>query len=506
MEWVESILFLSLYIIYYSHPSTLKAQQKMEEEDDTELLKRYQETGGSGIDHTKIGERQDSYHQRQINRRLSPERGDMFADKTPSRGYAEIMKEEQAKNEYEETLKKIDEIEKKKDEDNRNALKRKWEEPPPPSSSDSSSSAKKSKWSDETPVASMATNAATPVSSRWDATPVNTPAGITPGRMSRWNTPTPMSSSSVGSESSKRSRWDETPAGQTPVAAPDDITPLLATESTTRLADTSVTAEVAAHVRYNRELQLRNRPLTDDELDSLLPSGYQILIPPKGYVEKNTPSRALLSTPTPYNSTPGFFMQNSTTPLPFGGSELMNSLGTPTDPSLPEIKPEDIQFFGKLFTSEKEENMTTEEAIERKILQLLLKIKNGTPLQRKGALRQISDRAREYGAKAIFDNILPILMSQTLEDQERHLMVKVIDRVLYQLEDLVRPYVHKILVVIEPMLIDEDYYARIEGREIISNLAKAAGLATMISTMRPEIDSQDEYLYIIIIIIAVQLR
>jgi hypothetical protein len=33
--------------------------------------------------------------------------------------------------------------------------------------------------------------------------------------------------------------------------------------------------------------------------------------------------------------------------------------------------------------------------------------------------------------------------------------------------------VHKILVVIEPLLIDEDYYARVEGREIISNLSKA---------------------------------
>jgi splicing factor 3B subunit 1 len=70
-------------------------------------------------------------------------------------------------------------------------------------------------------------------------------------------------------------------------------------------------------------------------------------------------------------------------------------------------------------------------------------------------------------------------MSPTLEDQERHLLVKVIDRILYKLDDLVRPYVHKILVVIEPLLIDEDYYARVEGREIISNLSKAAGLATV---------------------------
>lgn len=33
-------------------------------------------------------------------------------------------------------------------------------------------------------------------------------------------------------------------------------------------------------------------------------------------------------------------------------------------------------------------------------------------------------------------------------------------------------FLFQILVVIEPLLIDEDYYARVEGREIISNLAK----------------------------------
>lgn len=158
---------------------------------------------------------------------------------------------------------------------------------------------------------------------------------------------------------------------------------------------------------------------------------------------------------------------------------------------------------------------------------------------------------------------------------------QVIDRILFKLDELVRPYCHKILVVIEPLLIDEDYYARVEGRwadrglswacwrghvlragaggargqalthnvtlqrlamvaasgcsavkaqvlapqrtllllrlvappvvsdactshtrtcsslpdcrEIIANLSKAAGLATMIAAMRPDIDNVDEY-------------
>lgn len=62
----------------------------------------------------------------------------------------------------------------------------------------------------------------------------------------------------------------------------------------------------------------------------------------------------------------------------------------------------------------------------------------------KAALRQITDKARDFGAGPLFNQILPLLMSPTLEDQERHLLVKVIDRILYKLDDLVRPYVHKV--------------------------------------------------------------
>lgn len=91
-----------------------------------------------------------------------------------------------------------------------------------------------------------------------------------------------------------------------------------------------------------------------------------------------------------------------------------------------------------------EESLSPDEQKERKIMKLLLKIKNGTPPMRKAALRQITDKAREFGAGPLFNQILPLLMSPTLEDQERHLLVKVIDRILYKLDDLVRPYVHKV--------------------------------------------------------------
>ena len=226
----------------------------------------------------------------------------------------------------------------------------------------------------------------------------------------------------------------------------------------------------------------------DEDLDLMLPSeGYKILETPASYVPIRTPARKLTATPAPYGgATPGFYAMPDE-----DRGQAFDVPDTPAD--LPNMKPEDYQYFAPLLKETEDEELSLEEQKERKIMKLLLKVKNGTPPQRKSALRQLTDKAREFGAGPLFNQILPLLMSPTLEDQERHLLVKVIDRILYKLDDLVRPYVHKILVVIEPLLIDEDYYARVEGREIISNLSKAAGLATMIAAMRPDIDNIDEY-------------
>lgn len=108
---------------------------------------------------------------------------------------------------------------------------------------------------------------------------------------------------------------------------------------------------------------------------------------------------------------------------------MLSSLGRsdvpPTPEGLPEMKPEDLQHFGRLLQEINEDELGVEEAKERKIMKLLLKVKNGTPPQRKSALRQLTDKAREFGAGALFNQILPLLMQPTLEDQERHLLVKV---------------------------------------------------------------------------------
>lgn len=297
----------------------------------------------------------------------------------------------------------------------------------------------------------------------------------------------------------RRSRWDQTPA-EGAEAAPKksrwDQTPDASTSSAVVSGQTEQFTRSSVVMVEDK----RYKHMTDEELASLLPGtsdGYAIVPVPDDYRPGPSVRKMVAASPSD-----GFMMQNdSDAAKAVAAAGGIQGTGEQTEiegiGTLQFLKPEDTQYFAKILGEgggeDDDVGFTLEELKERKIMRLLLKIKNGTPPVRKTALRQITDRAREFGAGPLFDKILPLLMERTLEDQERHLLVKVIDRVLYKLDDLVRPYVHKILVVIEPLLIDEDYYARVEGREIISNLAKAAGLAHMISTMRPDIDHVDEY-------------
>jgi splicing factor 3B subunit 1 len=317
---------------------------------------------------------------------------------------------------------------------------------------------------------------------RWDVSSETSTAVSTEdskSKRSRWDqTPAPDGAPAA----TKRSRWDQAPAmtAATPVGNQGLATPMHP-------------SQLGAPLAFGTDISGRNAPISDEELDLMLPSeGYKILEPPPGYAPIRPVLRKIAATPAGAGGTGfgGFMMQEPENPRSLG-KQLPTEI--PGVGDLQFFKAEDMAYFGKLVDGADENTMSVEDLKERKIMRLLLKVKNGTPPMRKTALRQLTDNARQFGAGPLFNQILPLLMEKSLEDQERHLLVKVIDRVLYKLDDLVRPYVHKILVVIEPLLIDQDYYARVEGREIISNLSKAAGLAHMISTMRPDIDHVDEY-------------
>ncbi len=76
-----------------------------------------------------------------------------------------------------------------------------------------------------------------------------------------------------------------------------------------------MTPEQQQAYRFAKEMDDRNRPYTDDELDEMLPDGYTIVEPPPNYV-KSRPTLSnvslLMGTPTPIDEPSLFTMMQDT--------------------------------------------------------------------------------------------------------------------------------------------------------------------------------------------------
>lgn len=102
-----------------------------------------------------------------------------------------------------------------------------------------------------------------------------------------------------------------------------------------------LTAEQWQTQRWEREVEQRNRALSDEELDSMMPTeGYKVLEQPPGYAPIRTPARKLMATPTPMGGTPMYQIPEEDHQQKFDVPIEMEGL--------PEMKPEDQQYFGKL--------------------------------------------------------------------------------------------------------------------------------------------------------------
>ncbi|CAI9099103.1 OLC1v1035874C1 [Oldenlandia corymbosa var. corymbosa] len=453
---------------------------------------------------SKIIDREDEYRRRRFNRTLSPDRVDPFLDKTPApdvRTYADVMKEEMLKKQKEELSREIQKQRKEAEEKEAAAEKSKkkkrnrWDQ----SEEDVSKKAKTGVSDWDLPESSSST----PRIGKWEATP---PPVVKKNRWDETPKPDSGSSSAVGGDGMlwdatpnkrQKSRWDETPASMGSVTPMSNATPAenTCTPGVTPFGGIELYSPTPSQIgsieQYNRlmlemEVDQRNLPWTDDMLDAVFShqEGYKVLDPPPCYMPIRTPARKLIGTPTPLGQAGYLIPEEHRRPAYDAPKET---------PGLPLLKPEDYQFFGCLMQDVDEEKLSPDDKTERKIKKLLLRVKNGGQHARKMAFREFRLKAIDFGAPALFNNVLPLLMQPTLEDQERHLLVKVIDILLEKLQNDINPFVHKILVVIEPLLLDEDYYTRVEGRQIISSLSKAAGLTIMIKSMRPDIDNIDEY-------------
>ncbi|QPG75206.1 hypothetical protein FOA43_002556 [Brettanomyces nanus] len=238
--------------------------------------------------------------------------------------------------------------------------------------------------------------------------------------------------------------------------------------------------------------------LNDQNLTLLLPPGFKKVPVPSEY----TPSSLDMpdfSSFNPQTNVAGYMIPEVSSYKDVQTQMAVNPQLIHEVPGIKDLKyfkDSDMAVFHKLISTRDipDSQLSVLDKKERNCMKMILNVKNGSSQSRRVAMRQLTENASSFGPEILFDILLPLLMTKTLEEQERHLLVKMVGRVLFVLDDLVKPYSKKILVVMMPLLMDENLYSKLEGREVISNLSKAVGLAHMIFTLRPDIDHPDDYM------------
>ncbi|KAG0687259.1 hypothetical protein C6P40_002586 [Pichia californica] len=235
-------------------------------------------------------------------------------------------------------------------------------------------------------------------------------------------------------------------------------------------------------------------PLISENLDKLLPTGFNIIPVPSTY-------KPLNNLPPDFTKFDSFINNENSLLIPEQTISQRENLNRQLIYDIPDLK--DLQFFSESdfkifhklieFKDKKISSLSTKDQLELKCMKLILKIKNCSTSSRKLAMRNLTDNAKNFGPEIIFSIILPLLSDPSLDEQGRHLLIKIVGRIVFRLDDSLKPFTEKILIVIMPLLVDDNKIARLEGRDVITKLSKAVGLFTMINVLRPDLNNNDEY-------------
>lgn len=234
--------------------------------------------------------------------------------------------------------------------------------------------------------------------------------------------------------------------------------------------------------------------LSTTNLNKLLPPGFKVVPFPDDYTPLNEipPDFSLFESNNSNNQS--LLAYNEENALVSSGLNMQSIYQVPDLNDLQQFTDLDMKVFKKLLTLGKTDVSTlpVEERTEIKCMKLILKVKNGSAASRKIALKSFTDNIKSFGPELILKIVIPLLGDSAIDEQGRHLLIKLTNRVIFTIEDGVKPFTPQLMNVVMPLLIDENRIARLEGRDLISMISKAVGLVEMINVLRPDLSNEDE--------------
>ena len=85
--------------------------------------------------------------------------------------------------------------------------------------------------------------------------------------------------------------------------------------------------------------------------------------------------------------------------------------------------------------------------------------------------------------------VLSIIQDSSIDLYERHLMIKLLEKLIQKDAQVISSYADKIFGLVSWMISSDNFLFRIESKEIVSTLAKSIGLSKVILVLRMNLDS-----------------
>lgn len=379
---------------------------------------------------------------------------------------------------------------------------------------------KKPRWDDvDVSAAAGATSVetagggATPVvprSSRWgaSATPRQVTADV---GMSRWGanaTPTPNASARFDGKTPTvydgKTPIAGTPSmlggfgiGQTPLygqtpnyglgASMPSSTPNYAFEGATPIQSdfsNNITKVIEAKADELRlEWNKRNRHLTDEALDELLPSEFTVVPQPVGYVPAEIEE-------------PNFYEKASQMPEVLlaqagaGGTAATTTFDIPDNlgDGMPAMQPQDAPVFEVLLRwhGKKDEELPATVLPAILVMRNLFKVKNGDTHTRRNATRYLVDKSKTLTAETLFQYVFHVWQANIMEPQEQHFFVELIKNLITKLQDAIAPVAKEIIHIFQTLLSHDTATLREDGRDVLSFTMRAVGLDAVFAAIKDD--------------------
>eukprot|EP00768_Dysnectes_brevis_P007219 gnl/Dysnectes_brevis/6015_a9022_320.p1 GENE.gnl/Dysnectes_brevis/6015_a9022_320~~gnl/Dysnectes_brevis/6015_a9022_320.p1 ORF type:complete len:1138 (+),score=99.33 gnl/Dysnectes_brevis/6015_a9022_320:348-3416(+) len=239
-------------------------------------------------------------------------------------------------------------------------------------------------------------------------------------------------------------------------------------------------------------LQDLNKPWTIDAVNMILPKeGFKVLKHPSSHKQNRSSSIKLQMKSKSSMSKPSLPIHPLLQPTGLNREQVQElfRLSTTSGTGITSEVPSGEEMTKWVPEGQKD---TAERDIEAFLVRL--RSGSGSITDKRSAFKALNRLCpHPWTADLLLPPLLKAIQSPGLDEQQHHLHIRALDRIITLAGIELGPHVPQILSAVLHTLIDSDRIARQEGQELLSKLANTVGLAPMLSALAPDFHSSHEY-------------